>query len=81
MGLYLHLSECLYCPPPQLVQGLCQQLEDSLKCLTHCSIQEVQADILAAHEVLHNARESLKVQVAHLGLVDRNSLLCFYFRF
>ncbi|XP_054476721.1 capping protein, Arp2/3 and myosin-I linker protein 2 [Anoplopoma fimbria] len=43
------------------VQGLCQQLEDSLKRLIHCSIQEVQADILTAHEVLHNARESFEL--------------------
>ncbi|KAM7396099.1 hypothetical protein PAMP_019168 [Pampus punctatissimus] len=45
----------------KLVHGLCRQLEDSLKRLTHCSLQDVQADILAAHEVLHNAREFLKL--------------------
>ncbi|XP_039988071.1 capping protein, Arp2/3 and myosin-I linker protein 2 [Xiphias gladius] len=45
----------------KLVQGMCRQLEDSLKRLNHCSIQEVQADILTAHEVLHNARESFKL--------------------
>uniref|UniRef100_A0A8C9ZJK4 Capping protein regulator and myosin 1 linker 2 n=1 Tax=Sander lucioperca TaxID=283035 RepID=A0A8C9ZJK4_SANLU len=44
------------------VQGMCQQLEDSLQRLKHCNIQDVQADILTAHEVLHNARESFKVQ-------------------
>ncbi|XP_062276911.1 capping protein, Arp2/3 and myosin-I linker protein 2 [Scomber scombrus] len=43
------------------VHGLCRQLEDSLKRLTHCSIQELQPDIVAAHEVLHNAKESLKL--------------------
>nr|XP_046250721.1 capping protein, Arp2/3 and myosin-I linker protein 2 isoform X2 [Scatophagus argus] len=45
----------------KLVRGLCRQLEDSLQHLKHCNIQEVQADILAAHEVLHNTRESLKL--------------------
>uniref|UniRef100_A0A8C4ELX5 Capping protein regulator and myosin 1 linker 2 n=1 Tax=Dicentrarchus labrax TaxID=13489 RepID=A0A8C4ELX5_DICLA len=48
-----------------MVQGVCRQLEDSLKRLNHCNVQEVQADIQAAHEVLHNARESFKVQAAH----------------
>ncbi|XP_068578997.1 capping protein, Arp2/3 and myosin-I linker protein 3-like [Cebidichthys violaceus] len=43
------------------VHGLCQQLEDSLQRLKHCNIQEDQADILTAHEVLHNARESFKL--------------------
>ncbi|XP_067444796.1 capping protein, Arp2/3 and myosin-I linker protein 2 isoform X2 [Thunnus thynnus] len=43
------------------VQSLCRQLEDSLKRVTHCNVQEVHADILAAHEVLHNAMESLKL--------------------
>ncbi|XP_044049141.1 capping protein, Arp2/3 and myosin-I linker protein 2 isoform X3 [Siniperca chuatsi] len=45
----------------KLVQGMCQQLEDSLQRLNYCNIQEVQADILTAHEVLHNARESFKL--------------------
>ncbi|KAM7413820.1 hypothetical protein PAMA_018894 [Pampus argenteus] len=45
----------------KLVHVMCRQLEDSLKRLTHCSLQDVQADILAAHEVLHNAREFLKL--------------------
>ncbi|XP_051239086.1 capping protein, Arp2/3 and myosin-I linker protein 2 isoform X2 [Dicentrarchus labrax] len=44
----------------KMVQGVCRQLEDSLKRLNHCNVQEVQADIQAAHEVLHNARESFK---------------------
>ncbi|XP_035520661.1 LOW QUALITY PROTEIN: capping protein, Arp2/3 and myosin-I linker protein 2 [Morone saxatilis] len=44
----------------KMVQGLYQQLEDSLKRLNHCNVQEVQADIQTAHEVLHNARESFK---------------------
>ncbi|KAM9351894.1 capping protein, Arp2/3 and myosin-I linker protein 2 [Symphorus nematophorus] len=43
------------------VRGVCQQLEDSLQRLNHCNVQEVQADIETAHEVLHNARESLKL--------------------
>uniref|UniRef100_A0A667ZE81 Capping protein regulator and myosin 1 linker 2 n=1 Tax=Myripristis murdjan TaxID=586833 RepID=A0A667ZE81_9TELE len=47
--------------PPQLIQGLCGQLQDTLQPLTSCSIQEVQADVLAAEEVLHNAKESLRV--------------------
>ncbi|GLD67147.1 capping protein, Arp2/3 and myosin-I linker protein 3-like protein, partial [Lates japonicus] len=45
----------------KLVQGMCRQLEDSLQRLNHFSIQEVQADILTTHEVLHNARESIKL--------------------
>ncbi|XP_041794805.1 capping protein, Arp2/3 and myosin-I linker protein 2 isoform X2 [Chelmon rostratus] len=45
----------------KLVRGMCRQLEDSLQRLNHCSVQELQADILAAHEVLHNARESFKL--------------------
>ncbi|XP_039664730.1 capping protein, Arp2/3 and myosin-I linker protein 2 isoform X2 [Perca fluviatilis] len=43
------------------VQGMCQQLEDSLQRLKHCNIQDIQADILTAHEVLHNAMESFKL--------------------
>ncbi|KAF3854190.1 hypothetical protein F7725_022245 [Dissostichus mawsoni] len=43
------------------VQGLCLQLEDSLQRLNPCSPQEVQAEVLTAQEVLHNARESFKV--------------------
>ncbi|XP_078024393.1 capping protein, Arp2/3 and myosin-I linker protein 2 isoform X2 [Epinephelus lanceolatus] len=43
------------------VKGMCRQLEDRLQRLNHCNIQEVQADILAAHEALHNARESFKL--------------------
>ncbi|XP_040894620.1 capping protein, Arp2/3 and myosin-I linker protein 2 [Toxotes jaculatrix] len=45
----------------KLVQGMCRQLEDSLQHLNLCSIQEVQSDVLSVHEVLHNARESLKL--------------------
>ncbi|KAG7521566.1 capping protein, Arp2/3 and myosin-I linker protein 3-like [Solea senegalensis] len=45
----------------KLVHGMCQQLEDSLQHVNQCSIQEVQADILTAQEVLHNARESFKL--------------------
>ncbi|XP_062245655.1 capping protein, Arp2/3 and myosin-I linker protein 2 isoform X1 [Platichthys flesus] len=45
----------------RLVHGMCRQLEDSLQQLNPCIIQEAQADILKAHEVLHNARESCKV--------------------
>ncbi|XP_034542518.1 capping protein, Arp2/3 and myosin-I linker protein 2 [Notolabrus celidotus] len=45
----------------KLVQGLCRQLEDSLQRLNHCNTQQVQADILNAHEVLHNARGSFKL--------------------
>ncbi|XP_059190926.1 capping protein, Arp2/3 and myosin-I linker protein 2 [Centropristis striata] len=43
------------------VQRLCQQLEDSLRRLNHCNIQEVQDDVLTAYEVLHNAKESFKL--------------------
>ncbi|XP_017289392.2 capping protein, Arp2/3 and myosin-I linker protein 2 isoform X2 [Kryptolebias marmoratus] len=42
----------------KLVQGLCRQLEDSLQRLSHCNYQ---ADIVTAHQVLQNARESLKL--------------------
>ncbi|KAM8751769.1 capping protein, Arp2/3 and myosin-I linker protein 2 isoform 3-T4 [Acanthopagrus schlegelii] len=45
----------------KLVQGMCQQLEDSLQRLNHCNSEEAQADILTAHEELHNARESFKL--------------------
>ncbi|KAK1874946.1 F-actin-uncapping protein LRRC16A, partial [Dissostichus eleginoides] len=43
------------------VQGLCLQLEDSLHRLNPCNPQEVQAEVLTAQEVLHNARESFKL--------------------
>ncbi|XP_042352050.1 capping protein, Arp2/3 and myosin-I linker protein 2 [Plectropomus leopardus] len=43
------------------VKGMCLQLEDSLQRLNHCNIEEVQADVMTAHEALHNARESLKL--------------------
>lgn len=45
----------------KLVQGMCQQLEDSLERLSHYNTEEVQADILTAQEVLQNARESFKL--------------------
>lgn len=56
---------------------MCQQLEDSLQRLNHCNMQEVQADILIAHEVLNNARESLKVQAAQKGLENHHELCHF----
>ncbi|XP_077953357.1 uncharacterized protein LOC144390794 isoform X2 [Gasterosteus aculeatus] len=43
------------------VQDLCQQLKNSLQHLNHCSVQEVQDDIVTAHEMLYTARESLKL--------------------
>ncbi|XP_034052519.1 capping protein, Arp2/3 and myosin-I linker protein 2 isoform X3 [Gymnodraco acuticeps] len=43
------------------VQGLCLQLEDSLQRLNPGNPQEVQAEVLTAQEVLHNARESFKL--------------------
>ncbi|XP_010783137.1 leucine-rich repeat-containing protein 16B-like [Notothenia coriiceps] len=43
------------------VQGLCLQLADSLQRLSPCNPQEVQAEVLTAQEVLHNARESFKL--------------------
>ncbi|KAI3371792.1 hypothetical protein L3Q82_024346, partial [Scortum barcoo] len=45
----------------KLVHGMCQKLEDSLQRLNHCNIQEAQADILTAHKVLNDARESFKL--------------------
>ncbi|XP_072242642.1 capping protein, Arp2/3 and myosin-I linker protein 2 [Leuresthes tenuis] len=45
----------------KLVQGMCRQLEDSLQRLSHLNTQEVQADVLSAHETLQNARGSLKL--------------------
>uniref|UniRef100_A0A3P8TWV6 Capping protein regulator and myosin 1 linker 2 n=1 Tax=Amphiprion percula TaxID=161767 RepID=A0A3P8TWV6_AMPPE len=44
----------------KLIQGMCRQLEDSLQRLSQCNMQEAQADILTAHEVLQNARDSFK---------------------
>lgn len=44
------------------------QLEDSLQHLHHFNIQEGQADIQTAQEVLHNTRESLKVVAGQMGL-------------
>uniref|UniRef100_A0A3P8Q1T4 CARMIL C-terminal domain-containing protein n=1 Tax=Astatotilapia calliptera TaxID=8154 RepID=A0A3P8Q1T4_ASTCA len=43
----------------KIVCVLC--LESSLQRLSHCSIQEDQADVLKAHEVLQHARDSLKM--------------------
>ncbi|KAM4553052.1 capping protein, Arp2/3 and myosin-I linker protein 2 isoform 2-T2 [Fundulus diaphanus] len=45
----------------KLIQGMCRQLEDSLQRISHCNIQIAQNDIMNAHEVLQNARESLKL--------------------
>ncbi|XP_026222298.1 capping protein, Arp2/3 and myosin-I linker protein 2 isoform X2 [Anabas testudineus] len=45
----------------KVIQCMCRQLEDSLQRLNQGSNNEVQADILAAREVLHNARESSKL--------------------
>ncbi|XP_035498604.2 capping protein, Arp2/3 and myosin-I linker protein 2 isoform X2 [Scophthalmus maximus] len=45
----------------KLLRGMCRQLEDSVQRLNHCGMQEAQADLLTAHEVLHNARESFKL--------------------
>lgn len=47
---------------------MCRQLESSLQRLSHCSIQEDQADVLKAHEVLQHARDSLKVHASNLIL-------------
>ncbi|CAB1323245.1 unnamed protein product [Coregonus sp. 'balchen'] len=43
----------------KMVQGLCQRLQESVRPLAPCNIQEVQSDILAAEEVLHNAKTSI----------------------
>ncbi|KAK2841790.1 hypothetical protein Q5P01_011990 [Channa striata] len=45
----------------KVVQSMCRQLEDSLQRLGHCCADEVQTDILEAHEVLHSAREASKL--------------------
>ncbi|XP_069575702.1 capping protein, Arp2/3 and myosin-I linker protein 2 [Brachyistius frenatus] len=47
--------------PEQLLAGMCRQLEDSLQRLRRCNVQEVQADVLTAHEVLQNSREAYKL--------------------
>uniref|UniRef100_M4APG7 Capping protein regulator and myosin 1 linker 2 n=1 Tax=Xiphophorus maculatus TaxID=8083 RepID=M4APG7_XIPMA len=39
----------------------------TLQRVSHCNTQAVQNDIMAAHEVLQNARESLKVNISELG--------------
>uniref|UniRef100_A0AAY4ENI1 Capping protein regulator and myosin 1 linker 2 n=1 Tax=Denticeps clupeoides TaxID=299321 RepID=A0AAY4ENI1_9TELE len=51
----------------QIVQGLCLKLKESVRPLTCCNIQEVQSDILAAEEVLHNAKTSLLPTLYGLG--------------
>ncbi|KAF7643619.1 hypothetical protein LDENG_00236350, partial [Lucifuga dentata] len=43
------------------VRSLCQQLEEQLQHLSHRNVQAFQADVLAAQEVLHAAREFLKL--------------------
>ncbi|XP_015258414.1 PREDICTED: leucine-rich repeat-containing protein 16C-like, partial [Cyprinodon variegatus] len=48
-------------PSEKLIQGMCRQLEDSLQRISLCNAQLVQNDIMTAHEVLQNARESLKL--------------------
>ncbi|KAI4826279.1 hypothetical protein KUCAC02_021918 [Chaenocephalus aceratus] len=55
------LQLCKAQPSEMQVQGLCLQLDDSLQRLNPCSPQEVQAEVLTAQEVLHNARESFKL--------------------
>ncbi|XP_069037318.1 capping protein, Arp2/3 and myosin-I linker protein 2 isoform X2 [Lepisosteus oculatus] len=45
----------------QLVQRLCLKVQDSVKPLTSCSVQEVQDDILSAEEVLRDARASISL--------------------
>ncbi|XP_038157070.1 capping protein, Arp2/3 and myosin-I linker protein 2 [Cyprinodon tularosa] len=48
-------------PSEKLIRGMCRQLEDSLQRISLCNAQLVQNDIMTAHEVLQNARESLKL--------------------
>ncbi|KAM3608897.1 uncharacterized protein V6R79_006487 [Siganus canaliculatus] len=48
-------------PSEELVRSMCQQLENRLIHLSHCNTVEVQPDICAAHEVLHNANEAFKL--------------------
>ncbi|XP_062418969.1 LOW QUALITY PROTEIN: uncharacterized protein LOC119195596 [Pungitius pungitius] len=49
------------CQSEKKVQDLCQQLKNSLQHLNHCNIQEVQDDIMTAHEMLYIAKESVKL--------------------
>ncbi|XP_029289434.1 capping protein, Arp2/3 and myosin-I linker protein 2 isoform X2 [Cottoperca gobio] len=57
----VELQQVFRAQQSEKVQDMCQQLEDSLQRLNHCNLQEVQADILTAHELLHNTRESFKL--------------------
>ncbi|KAJ8271887.1 hypothetical protein COCON_G00107460 [Conger conger] len=41
------------------VQQMCQKVQKTVRPLMNCSVQEVQSDIMAAEEVLHNARVSI----------------------
>ncbi|XP_029009123.1 capping protein, Arp2/3 and myosin-I linker protein 2 isoform X3 [Betta splendens] len=51
-------------PKPQhsekMLQGMCQQLEESLQLLNH-SLPEVQANVLAAQEMVQNAKECFRL--------------------
>uniref|UniRef100_A0A668T5B6 CARMIL C-terminal domain-containing protein n=1 Tax=Oreochromis aureus TaxID=47969 RepID=A0A668T5B6_OREAU len=49
-----------------------------LQRLSHCSIQEDQADVLKAHEVLQHARDSLKVHASKSSLVSREDCLMLF---
>uniref|UniRef100_A0A4W5QML3 Capping protein regulator and myosin 1 linker 2 n=1 Tax=Hucho hucho TaxID=62062 RepID=A0A4W5QML3_9TELE len=57
----------------QLVQGLCQRLQESVRPLAPCNIQEVQSDILAAEEVLHNTKTSIMLLPSLYELVKTPS--------
>uniref|UniRef100_A0A8D2ZS17 Capping protein regulator and myosin 1 linker 2 n=1 Tax=Scophthalmus maximus TaxID=52904 RepID=A0A8D2ZS17_SCOMX len=65
----LHLQHGMSLSSLQLLRGMCRQLEDSVQRLNHCGMQEAQADLLTAHEVLHNARESFKVSAAQMACI------------
>ncbi|KAG7468656.1 hypothetical protein MATL_G00145410 [Megalops atlanticus] len=45
----------------QLVQRLCLKVQESVRPLTTCNVQEVQNDILSAEEVLRNARAAVSL--------------------
>uniref|UniRef100_A0A3Q4H458 Capping protein regulator and myosin 1 linker 2 n=1 Tax=Neolamprologus brichardi TaxID=32507 RepID=A0A3Q4H458_NEOBR len=60
----------------KIVCVLC--LESSLQRLSHCCIQEDQADVLKAHEVLQHARDSLKVHASKSSLVLREDCLMLF---
>ncbi|XP_028286745.1 capping protein, Arp2/3 and myosin-I linker protein 2 isoform X2 [Parambassis ranga] len=53
----------------KLIQGMCCKLEESLQQINNT--EEVQADILTAHEVLQNAKEAFKL-FPSLHEADRN---------